>query len=145
MRHYFFPNDITRITCLIISVLMSMGAFMTLEARQNGDPLQQSSRSPVTGRWVRSDGGYFLDLKYSEKEGKFSAAYYNPAPINVSQARCRQDNGTFNILVELRDINYPGSTYALRYDAGDDRLKGTYFQAVDKITYEIEFFRATRR
>jgi len=44
--------------------------------------------------------------------------------------------------VELRDANYPGSTYSLQYDATIDRLKGTCFQAVQRQTFDIEFVRA---
>ena len=45
------------------------------------------------------------------------------------------------MFVELRDVNYPGSTYTLQYDAASDRLMGTYFQAVAKQTFRIEFAR----
>jgi len=45
------------------------------------------------------------------------------------------------LFVELRDVNYPGSAYDLQYDTRTDRLKGTYFQAVEKRAYEIEFVR----
>jgi len=45
------------------------------------------------------------------------------------------------VFVELRDVNYPGSTYTLQYDAASDRMKGAYFQAVEKQTYKIEFTR----
>jgi hypothetical protein len=45
------------------------------------------------------------------------------------------------VFVELRDVNYPGSTYTLQYDAASDRLMGTYFQAVAKQTFRIEFAR----
>jgi len=38
--------------------------------------------------------------------------------------------------------NYPGSTYTLQYDPASDRLKGTYFQAVQRQTFDIEFMRA---
>jgi len=44
--------------------------------------------------------------------------------------------------VELRDANYPGSTYNLLYDPMSDRLKGTYFQAVERLSFDIEFMRA---
>ncbi|KJS29138.1 MAG: hypothetical protein VR64_21580 [Desulfatitalea sp. BRH_c12] len=54
----------------------------------------------------------------------------------------RPDNNTFRILVELRDVNYPGSTYSLQYEQSTDRLIGTYFQSVEKATFSIEFVRA---
>jgi len=33
------------------------------------------------------------------------------------------------------------SLYITSYDSASDRLKGTYFQAVEKQTYDIEFVR----
>jgi hypothetical protein len=45
------------------------------------------------------------------------------------------------LFVELRDVNYPGSTYTLQYDPALDCLKGTYFQAMQKETYLVEFMR----
>jgi hypothetical protein len=49
--------------------------------------------------------------------------------------------GKITLLVELRDVNYPGSMYNLRYDPENDRLKGTYFQAIQRETYDVEFVR----
>ena len=46
------------------------------------------------------------------------------------------------MISEQRDVNYPGSTYNLQYDPETDRLKGTYFQAVERQTFEIQFVRA---
>jgi hypothetical protein len=45
------------------------------------------------------------------------------------------------LFIELRDANYPGSTYRLRYDAGRDVLEGAYFQAVERQTYDVSFVR----
>ena len=49
--------------------------------------------------------------------------------------------GKVTVYVELRDIYYPGSKCDLQYEPGSDRLKGTYFQAVQRETYNIEFVR----
>jgi hypothetical protein len=45
------------------------------------------------------------------------------------------------VFVELRDVNYPGSKYSLRYDPAADSLKGFYFQAIEKQTFPVEFIR----
>ena len=76
-----------------------------------------------------------------KKDGSVSAAYYNPRPINVFSAKWSRKEGKINLFVELRDVNYPGSKYNLQYDPKSDRLKGTYFQAVEKQTFNIEFVR----
>jgi hypothetical protein len=96
----------------------------------------------LAGRWVRSDGGYRLEFREVHEGGSIKAAYFNPRPINVSQAVWARQGGKITLLVELRDVNYPGSTYNLEYDAKSDRLKGTYFQAVEKQTYDVQFMRA---
>jgi len=96
----------------------------------------------LAGRWLRPDGGYVLELRDIKKDGTLKAAYFNPRPINVSRAELRREEGKITLLVELRDVNYPGSMYNLRYDPESDRLKGTYFQAVQRETYDVEFVRA---
>jgi hypothetical protein len=95
----------------------------------------------LAGRWLRTDGGYILELREIKKDGSLKAAYFNPRSINVSRAELHREEGKITLLVELRDVNYPGSMYNLRYDPENDRLKGTYFQAVQKDTYYIEFVR----
>jgi len=96
----------------------------------------------LAGRWIRPDGGYVLKLSNIGKDGSFKAAYFNPRPINVSRARLQRAKDKISIFVELRDANYPGSKYDLQYDPASDRLKGTYFQAIEKQTYDVEFVRA---
>ena len=43
--------------------------------------------------------------------------------------------------IELRDVNYPGSTYTLTYDLASDQLKGIYFQAAEQQRFEVAFVR----
>ena len=50
-------------------------------------------------------------------------------------------DGRLMIFVELRDVNYPGSQYDLHYDPKTDRLTGTYFQAIQRETFAVEFVR----
>jgi hypothetical protein len=98
----------------------------------------------LEGRWLRPDGGYILELNGIKKDGSLKAAYFNPGPINVARAGFKNLNGKLGVFVELRDVNYPGSLYELQYDPGTDRLKGTYFQAVEKRTFDIEFVRMNK-
>jgi uncharacterized protein (DUF2147 family) len=93
------------------------------------------------GNWIRPDGGYVLEIRDIGNDGRVKAAYYNPRPIKVGRAELRIKNGTAVLVVELRDVNYPGSTYTLRYDPAVDRLQGKYYQAVQKQTYEVELLR----
>ena len=95
----------------------------------------------LAGRWLRPDGGYVLELRDIKEDGSLKAAYFNPRSINVSHAELQRKEGKITLMVELRDVNYPGSIYNLRYDPENDRLKGTYFQAVQRETYDVEFVR----
>ncbi len=106
----------------------------------------KASQKPVDvklleGRWLRPDGGYILELRGLGRDGSLSAAYFNPRPIKVYQGVWTRQGGKIAILVELRDVNYPGSTYNLEYEPKSDRLKGTYFQAVERQTYDVQFMR----
>lgn len=95
----------------------------------------------LEGSWIRPDGGYILELKNIADDGTLTASYYNPQPINVFQAFWAMDEGRLAVFVELRDVNYPGSKYSLRYDPATDRLQGIYFQAIAQQTFTVEFVR----
>jgi hypothetical protein len=95
----------------------------------------------LVGRWLRPDGGYILEIRSTSSDGKLDVSYLNPNPIHVAKAAWVVKEGKHYVLVELQDDNYPGSTYGLEYIQSQDRLSGTYFQAVEKNTYDVEFVR----
>jgi len=96
----------------------------------------------LRGEWGRADGGYILAIKSVADNGKLEAVYLNPNPINVAKAEMTKVNGELRVFVELRDVNYPGSTYDLRYDAALDQLTGEYFQATQQQRFPVTFERA---
>jgi hypothetical protein len=98
----------------------------------------------LVGRWLRADGGYVLEIRAVSPEGRVDARYSNPRPINVARAEAGRGGDFVTLLVELRDVNYPGSTYRLWYDAGRDTLEGTYYQAAQQQTYDVAFERQPR-
>lgn len=109
-------------------------------------PAAQSTGSEVgtdrlVGRWVRPDGGYILEIRSARAGGKLEAAYLNPRSIKISRAEWRREEGRLLLFIELRDVNYPGSTYNLRFEPDKDRLVGAYYQAVQKQTFDVEFAR----
>ena len=108
-------------------------------------PATAGTSSPAVarlqGKWLRPDGGYILDIRHVAPDGILEAAYFNPRPIHVAKAVGFQEGGTVKAFVELRDVNYPGSTYTLIYDPTDDQLKGDYFQAALKQTFDVFFTR----
>ena len=95
----------------------------------------------LIGRWVRPDGGYVIDIRNVHADGKLQAAYFNPRPIHVSQAQATQKEGEIQILIELRDVGYPGATYTLRYNAKHDVLVGLYHQPAVAQTFDVAFAR----
>ncbi|MCU0785585.1 MAG: hypothetical protein MUF81_16385 [Verrucomicrobia bacterium] len=95
----------------------------------------------LKGKWLRPDGGYILEIRTATAEGKLEAGYFNPRPINVAKAEASQEGATVKVFIELRDVNYPGSTYTLVYQPAADRLVGNYFQAAMGQNFEVEFVR----
>jgi hypothetical protein len=95
----------------------------------------------LVGEWVRPDGGYVLAVSRVEPDGKATASYFNPRPIHVARAEAGREGEHVGLFVELRDVNYPGSTYTLAYDSATDQLRGIYFQAAQGAQYEVAFSR----
>ena len=95
----------------------------------------------LMGRWLRSDGGYVLELRKADLSGVVEAGYFNPKPINVSRAIWMQGGSGLQVMVELNDVGYPGATYVLTHDAATDRLVGQYNQPAMQQTFDIEFTR----
>ncbi len=95
----------------------------------------------LVGKWQRPDGGYIVDIRGVDSSGKLDVGYYNPNPINVSRAAAWRDKGATKLVIELRDVNYPGSTYTLELNPQTDQLFGQYFQATLRETFEVVFSR----
>lgn len=95
----------------------------------------------LKGKWLRPDGGYVLEIRKLLQDNMLEAAYFNPSPIHVGKARLCKERGFVKVFVELQDVNYPGSTYTLIYDADNDQLCGVYYQATSQQEYQIVFER----
>ena len=97
----------------------------------------------LKGRWRRPDGGYIMAINRINDGGAIDAAYFNPYPIHIGNAVASRDGSLTKVFLELRDINYPGSTYSLSYDPAGDRLQGTSYQAVEQQSFRVIFERMT--
>lgn len=93
------------------------------------------------GRWQRTEGEYVLEFRKATSEGLIEAAYFNPKSIHVSRAEWSHDRDALYAFVELRDENYPGATYKLRYIPATDQLAGEYFQPLLGQAFEVSFVR----
>ena len=107
-------------SAVVLAVAVIAGFVVFPLAEKNDD------YSHLIGRWVRFDGGYVLDIRKVQSDGKCEAAYLNPKPINVSKACANITTGKIELFVELRDKYYPGSYYTLTYDSKMDLLIGVY-------------------
>ena len=107
------------------------------------DPTKSKTidRNLLVGNWLRTDAGYRILISKVNNDGSLGANYFNPNPINVGRASWQENSGNLKIIVELRDVNYPGSTYTLSYLADRDILAGEYYQAVEGLTFYVEFAR----
>jgi len=111
-----------------------------------GKAAQVAEDTPVDpqkllGKWQRAGEQYMLEIRTVSDDGTVEAAYFNPRPIHVGQARFDKAARPAKIVVELRDTNYPGSTYTLHYDRQRDLLSGTYFQPASNQTFPVDFVR----
>jgi cytoskeletal protein RodZ len=98
----------------------------------------------LVGRWTRtdSDGAYAIEIKSASADGKLEASYFNPGPIKVGHAEWQKKNNGLTVVVELRDVNYPGSTYTLNFIPSENRMMGNYYQAVEGTNFDVEFVRS---
>ena len=132
------------ISVIVLAVLTGLIVPLTVWAGdEKGSAYRatQAELNRMTGKWLRPDGGYILELSDAKPDGKLKAAYFNPRPIHVAKAEWRSMAGRIQVFVELRDVNYPGSTYTLIYDAAKDRFEGYYYQALQKQTFDVVFER----
>lgn len=124
------------------------------ERNEHKSPVTGSGNDPVEtiapvrpdfqtlkGQWQRPDGGYVIDITSMEANGKLQAGYYNPRPIHVARAETALEGEIMTVFIELNDVNYPGSTYTLRYHPDVDQLHGVYYQAALQQSFEVVFVR----
>jgi hypothetical protein len=104
-------------------------------------PTVKIDKQLLQGSWVRTDADYQIKLSDVQDNGTIKAQYFNPGPINVSKAEWSQNGNDLKIIIVLLDENYPGSTYTLNYIKDKNILAGDYFQAVESVTYYVEFGR----
>lgn len=123
---------------VIFFAIMAVSGSLILD---NSARAAEADPTKVVGRWMRTDGGYELELSNPTFDGRLTAAYFNPNPINVSRAAWKLEEGNVYVFVELKDKGYPGSTYTLGYDPEADRLEGIYYQATMKQEFEVVFER----
>jgi hypothetical protein len=91
----------------------------------------------LKGKWLRPDGGYVIEIRSAEDNGKLDATYANPSPVHLARAEASRDGAATKVFIELRDVNYPGSTDTLTYVPDRDLLVGIYYQALQQQSFEV--------
>jgi uncharacterized protein (DUF2147 family) len=124
-------------TAVFFAIALACGFLLNPPAFAQAQP----DFAALKGRWLRTDGGYVIEIKSVEAGGRMQAAYYNPNPINVSQAEAARSGAAVTVFIELRGPGYPGSTYTLIYDPKNDELKGVYHHAGLQRNFEVVFIR----
>lgn len=102
---------------------------------------KQLDYGPLIGRWQRPDGGYILEIRSVNDNGKVDAAYFNPNPIHIAQAAAAIKDNAMGIFIELQDKGYPGATYRLLYDRNNNTLIGLYYQPAVGGTFDVVFIK----
>jgi hypothetical protein len=141
-KHYYHLVNyrmtiVAGVFCILVAVFAGISEVLSQSEKAPQEKAEKNPYERLAGKWVRPDGGYILELREVGSTGSLKAGYYNPKSIKVHSASWQSVEGKLKIFVELRDINYPGSTYNLQYDPMSDRLKGKYFQAVAGQTFEV--------
>lgn len=120
---------------------LAQGPTLAAAAASASGPAPATDLDRLTGAWVRPDGGYVIVIKSVGPGGELQAMYFNPTPLPFAKAQASRDGAVIRAQFELRAGGYNGSTYTLRYDPATDRLVGSYYQAVAKQTFEVQFSR----
>lgn len=115
-------------------------------APASGEAMQPATTNKIgkidlVGEWTRTDAPYQLKITGLGDEGNLSVEYFNPKAIHIGKSGWKDTAGTIKVYIEMQDVNYPGSRYSLLFVPGKNLLTGTYFQAVEGETYEVDFIR----
>ena len=122
-----------------------IGALVFLVSQNADESTNQnkkaSDKNNLIGNWLRTDAEYLIRIAKVTADDTMTAQYFNPNPINMEGANWEQSYGKLKVIVEMRDVNYPGSTYTLNYLPDRDMLAGEYYQAVEGLNFCLEFTR----
>jgi hypothetical protein len=55
----------------------------------------------LIGRWLRPDGGYVINIRGVDAEGRLDAAYANPNPLPFARAEAARDGKTLKLFFKI--------------------------------------------
>jgi hypothetical protein len=143
---FFIETGSRKCTGILTGMLLIPLLSMLLACQGPTNSRKETGQAPadyprLAGTWVRPDGGYMLEIKDVGPDGGMKAGYFNPNPIHVAKAEWQRTEGRLQVFVELRDVNYPGSTYKLVYFPENDTFAGVYHQAMQNQDFDVGFMR----
>jgi hypothetical protein len=143
LRQTMSKNKIIYISVAAAIILIAALIYLNKNNVRDEIPTERKGvdKKLLVGAWVRTDANYLIKINEMNNDGTLDAQYFNPRPINVGNAIWEESDRTLKIIIELRDVNYPGSTYTLYYLSDRDMLAGEYYQAVEGLTFYVEFAR----
>jgi len=102
-------------------------------------PRLKNQKRPLI--WLRSDGNYTWEIRKFKADSTLNAAYLNPKSINIETTQWKIRDNYVYFFIKFQDEGYPGSYYSLGYYPEEDKLYGSYFQAVAEQKYDVVFDR----
>ncbi len=140
-RWLLLPAAAVALGAYLLSSAGGRKSNLTGAAPSVSSPLVVPDEQKLVGQWMRTDSDYMIWIGGVSPDGKLSARYLNPRPINVSRAAWKLEEGRLRLLVELQDRNYPGSYYELTHDPVSDGLSGVYHHRGQKQDFDVAFYR----
>lgn len=135
-------KNLLRVNMVLVFGITAINFFSCKDSSEKiPESIKKTETSLLIGDWVRTDGDYVIKIIKINEDRTLDAKYFNPNPINVGKAQWQESYGNLKIVFELRDVNYPGSTYTLDYLPDRDIFAGEYYQAVEGLTFYVEFNR----
>jgi len=136
-------NKIILVSALAATILIVVLIILLTNKSELTTPSNEKAadKNLLVGSWLRTDASYLIKINGVNESGTLDAQYFNPKSINVGSAVWEENYGNLKVVIELQDINYPGSKYTLNYLSDRDILAGEYFQAVQGATFYVEFSR----
>lgn len=121
---------------LILAILVLIPIIWFFFLNKKGGDVAVSEK--LTGKWLRSDGVYTLEIKSVNENGMLDVTYFNPNPVELGRTEWIIQKNVLHVLIELQGP-YEKSNYQLVYDEKKKTLYGTFYQAVAQETYKVDF------
>lgn len=134
---------ILTISSILVLVIIVLLIYLSSTPQKNEHSTKRiTDINLLNGEWLRTDADYLIKIINVNQDGTIEARYFNPKSINIESATWKENYSNLKIFIILRDVNYPGSTYRLNYLPDRDILAGEYYQAVEGVTFYVEFARS---